>query len=101
MSKFWKLNIYITLLLIVIYIFTIIWVFYIKEGNSSIVSLLLILPIVCVIHVVFSIISLFVRIGYNKNNKYALTSLFLSLVILIVQLVFLFIGFGMTSVSDW
>lgn len=101
MSKFWKINFYINVILLISYLFFLYWDIQIKKGNSSLGDIILYLLILCCCHFLFQILSFIVRLIKKKNNKYGFMVAFLTFSFIVVQFIILFVTFSSTSISDW
>ena len=101
MKRFWKNNLYISLVLFILYLLVLFWDMYIKKGNSSFGEVLFLIPVVCIFHLLFQIVLFIVRFIKKHNNQYSFITIILTFVFIVIQIGLLFIILGSTSVSDW
>ena len=95
MSKFWKINLYINLLLIIAYITILIGIYYDTHFMPNFLySLPILLPYIAFSLLVIQIISLLTRLFLKKNNKYSWLCIICSTLTLFSGLIILFIGAG-------
>ena len=82
MSRFWKINFCINVILIILFIMFLYWDIQVKKGNSGLIFYLFIL---CCGHFLFQILSFIIRLITKKNNQYAFAVIFVSFLFIIAQ----------------
>ena len=96
MNRFWKINLIIDLMLIIISIIIIFYIYYsVSILSSFFYSLDVFLPYFTFLLLIVQVLSLLVRFFIKKNNKYGLLCIFCTAFILLFQLAILYLGAGL------
>lgn len=95
MNNFWKKSLYINIFFGLLYFAMTYWDIYVKKGGAAIVgNMIFWSPLIYCIFLIVQIIVFIIRIFKKENNKYAFTSIIMTLFLILIQYAVLFIITG-------